>query len=176
MWKSSDIKLLLSLLLIPGLLVGCSLETGNSLAIQEPTESFSNLDSQNLEESFDDVQKTNDEFKKLLDGFMKEVVAAKDGLKKRELVNSFEVNQKLTELETKLREYREQIFKTRNEENLEQIFNDINQNIQNIRQITEKLKDGLGKEAIGEVQIYLGVFSNWEVSSFGLLGPTTVEK
>ncbi|NER03336.1 MAG: hypothetical protein F6K17_12300, partial [Okeania sp. SIO3C4] len=176
MWKSSDIKLLLSLLLIPGLLVGCGRETAEHPVSIELTENISNLDSQNLEKSFDDVQKTNDEFQTLLDDFMRDIVAAKDGFKKRELVNSYEVNQKLIELETKVREYREQIFQTINEENLEQNFNNINQKIQNIRQITEKLKDGLGKEAIGEVQIYLGFFNNREVSYFGLLGPTTVQE
>ena len=53
MWKNSDIKLLLSLLLIPAsLLVGCDLEKEDSLPYPKHklTENISNIEAQNLEE------------------------------------------------------------------------------------------------------------------------------
>ena len=56
MWKNSDIKLLLSLFLIPGLLVSCGLETANASPSKEQKESFY---SQNLEKSLNDTQKTH---------------------------------------------------------------------------------------------------------------------
>ena len=62
---------------------------------------------------------------------------------------------------------------TINLENLEQNFNDINQNINNIKQITEKLKGGLGEDEIGKVQIYLGIFKSPNDKNYGVLGPNT---
>ena len=180
MWKSiyswkSTYSLLLSLVLMSGSLVACApTDSGKKINPLETQASFN--EKRDLEKSFNDVEETHNDLQALLENFMKDVVAAKDALKERELVNSLEVNQKLTELETNVREYREQIFLTRNEENLEKIFNDINQDIQSIRQITERLKDGLGKDAIGEVQIYLAIFKTGREDNFGLLGPTTEKK
>ena len=180
MWKSiyswkSTYSLLLSLALMSGSLVACApTDSGKKINPLETQASFN--EKRDLEKSFNDVEETHNDLQALLENFMKDVVAAKDALKERELVNSLEVNQKLTELETNVREYREQIFLTRNEENLEKIFNDINQDIQSIRQITERLKDGLGKDAIGEVQIYLAIFKTGREDNFGLLGPTTEKK
>ena len=170
-WKSIY-SLLLAFLLMSASLVACA-PTDSKLEVS--TEETSDISNGNvdLEKSFNDVETIHNEFQTSLENFMNDVVAAKDGLKERELVNSSEVNQKLTELETKVRDYREQIFQTGNEGNLEQIFNDINQNIQNIKPITEQLKDGLGKEAIGELQLYLKVISSRNVNYFGLLGPGT---
>ncbi len=62
---------------------------------------------------------------------------------------------------------------TINLENLEPNFNDINQNINNIKQITEKLKGGLGEDEIGKVQIYLGIFQSPNNKNYGVLGPNT---
>ena len=180
MWKSiyswkSTYSLLLSLVLMSGSLVACApTDSGKKINPLETQASFN--EKRDLEKSFNDVEETHNDLQALLENFMKDVVAAKDALKERELVNSLEVNQKLTELETNVREYREQIFLTRNEENLEKIFNDINQDIQSIRQITERLKDGLGKDAIGEIQIYLAIFKTGREDNFGLLGPTTEKK
>ena len=180
MWKSihswkSTYSLFLSLVLMSGSLVACApTDSGKKINPLETQASFN--EKRDLEKSFNDVEETHNDLQALLENFMKDVVAAKDALKERELVNSLEVNQKLTELETNVREYREQIFLTRNEENLEKIFNDINQDIQSIRQITERLKDGLGKDAIGEVQIYLAIFKTGREDNFGLLGPTTEKK
>jgi hypothetical protein len=158
-----------------GSLVACApTDSGKKINPLETQASFN--EKRDLEKSFNDVEETHNDLQALLENFMKDVVAAKDALKERELVNSLEVNQKLTELETNVREYREQIFLTRNEENLEKIFNDINQDIQSIRQITERLKDGLGKDAIGEIQIYLAIFKTGREDNFGLLGPTTEKK
>ena len=180
MWKSihswkSTYSLFLSLVLMSGSLVAFApTDSGKKINPLETQASFN--EKRDLEKSFNDVEETHNDLQALLENFMKDVVAAKDALKERELVNSLEVNQKLTELETNVREYREQIFLTRNEENLEKIFNDINQDIQSIRQITERLKDGLGKDAIGEIQIYLAIFKTGREDNFGLLGPTTEKK
>ncbi|GGA57904.1 hypothetical protein [Okeania sp. KiyG1] len=170
-WKSIY-SLLLALLLMSGSLVACAPTESEPEPIPSEIPAPSNGKA-DLEKSFYDVETIHNEFQTSLDNFMNDVVAAKDGLKEREFVNSFEVNQKLTELETKVREYREQIFQTGNEGNLEQIFNDINQNIENIKPITEKLKDGLGQEPISDLQIDLKIVSNREVSYIGNLGPDT---
>ena len=183
MWKSihswkSTYSLLLSLVLISGSFVAC-VQPGPETKSSPSTTSIplnpdqGNLAQENLKNSFDDVQKTNNEFQTLLDDFINDVVAARDDSKKRELVNSSQVNQRLVELEEKVNTYKNQILPTINLENLEQNFNDINQNINNIKQITEKLKGGLGKDEIGQVQIYLGIFQSSNDKNYGALSPNT---
>ncbi|MCL2935156.1 MAG: hypothetical protein MGU50_00470 [Trichodesmium sp. MAG_R02] len=178
MWKSiyswkSTYSLLLSLALMSGSLVACVQTEPETTSSSSTTSSTSNPDQVNFKSSFDDVQKTNNEFQTLLDDFINDVVAARDDSKKRELVNSSQVNQRLVELEEKVNTYKNQILPTINLENLEQNFNDINQNINNIKQITEKLKGGLGEDEIGKVQIYLGIFKSPNDKNYGVLGPNT---
>ncbi|MCL2928431.1 MAG: hypothetical protein MGG37_10640 [Trichodesmium sp. MAG_R01] len=185
MWKSiyswkSTYSLLLSLVLMSGSLVAC-VQTGPETKSSPSTTSIplpdqGNLDQENLKNSFDDVQKTNNEFQTLLDDFIKDIAAVREGSKNRESVNSSKVNEKLIQLEEKVNTYKNQISQTRNQENLEQNFNGINQNISNIKEITEKLKGGLGKDKIGEVQLSLQIITNPEVSYFGRLGPDTESK
>ena len=158
MWKSiyswkSTYSLLLSLVLMSGSLVAC-VQTGPETKSSPSTTSIplniplnpdqGNLAQENLKNSFDDVQKTNNEFQTLLDDFIKDIAAVREGSKNRELVNSSQVNQRLVELEKKVKTYKNQILPTINLENLEQNFNDINQNINNIKQITEKLIQNTG--------------------------------
>jgi hypothetical protein len=156
-----------------GSLVACVQTEPETTSSSSTTSSTSNPDQVNFKSSFDDVQKTNNEFQTLLDDFINDVVAARDDSKKRELVNSSQVNQRLVELEEKVNTYKNQILPTINLENLEQNFNDINQNINNIKQITEKLKGGLGEDEIGKVQIYLGIFKSPNDKNYGALGPNT---
>jgi hypothetical protein len=156
-----------------GSLVACVQTEPETTSSSSTTSSTSNPDQVNFKSSFDDVQKTNNEFQTLLDDFINDVVAARDDSKKRELVNSSQVNQRLVELEEKVNTYKNQILPTINLENLEQNFNDINQNINNIKQITEKLKGGLGEDEIGKVQIYLGIFKSPNDKNYGVLGPNT---
>ncbi|MDE5122702.1 MAG: hypothetical protein O4965_22680, partial [Trichodesmium sp. St19_bin1] len=156
-----------------GSLVACVRTGPETTSSSSTTSSTSNPDQVNLKSSFDDVQKTNNEFQTLLDDFINDVVAARDDSKNRELVNSSQVNQRLVELEKKVKTYKNQILPTINLENLEQNFNDINQNINNIKQITEKLKGGLGEDEIGKVQIYLGIFQSPNDKNYGALGPNT---
>ena len=169
---------MLSLVLMSGSLVAC-VQTGPETKSSPSTTSIplnpdqGNLAQENLKNSFDDVQKTNNEFQILLDDFIKDIAAVREGSKNRELVNSSQVNQRLVELEEKVNTYKNQILPTINLENLEQNFNDINQNINNIKQITEKLKGGLGKDEIGQVQIYLGIFQSSNDKNYGALSPNT---
>ena len=183
MWKSiyswkSTYSLLLSLVLISGSFVAC-VQPGPETKSSPSTTSIplnpdqGNLAQENLKNSFDDVQKTNNEFQTLLDDFIKDIAAVREGSKNRKLVNSSQVNQRLVELEEKVNTYKNQILPTINLENLEPNFNDINQNINNIKQITEKLKGGLGEDEIGKVQIYLGIFQSPNDNNYGALGPNT---
>ena len=116
MWKSiyswkSTYSLLLSLVLISGSFVAC-VQPGPETKSSPSTTSIplnpdqGNLAQENLKNSFDDVQKTNNEFQTLLDDFINDVVAARDDSKKRELVNSSQVNQRLVELEEKVNTYK----------------------------------------------------------------------
>jgi flagellar motility protein MotE (MotC chaperone) len=156
-----------------GSLVAC-VQTGPETKSSPSTTSIPlNPDQGNSKNSFDDVQKTNNEFQTLLDDFIKDIAAVREGSKNRELVNSSQVNQRLVELEKKVKTYKNQILPTINLENLDQNFNDINQNINNIKQITEKLKGGLGEDEIGKVQIYLGIFKSPNDKNYGVLGPNT---
>jgi hypothetical protein len=156
-----------------GSLVAC-VQTGPETKSSPSTTSIPlNPDQGNSKNSFDDVQKTNNEFQTLLDDFIKDIAAVREGSKNRELVNSSQVNQRLVELEKKVKTYKNQILPTINLENLDQNFNDINQNINNIKQITEKLKGGLGEDEIGKVQIYLGIFQSPNDNNYGALGPNT---
>ena len=149
MWKSIH-SLLLPLVLMSGSLVTCDPinlqpEPSPSITSSPLNPDQGNLDQENLKNSFDDIQKTNNEFQTLLDDFIKDIAAVREGSKNRESVNSSKVNEKLIQLEEKVNTYKNQISQIRNQENLEQNFNSINQNISNIKQITEKLKGGLVK-------------------------------
>ena len=111
MWKSiyswkSTYSLLLSLVLMSGSLVACVQTEPETTSSSSTTSSTSNPDQVNFKSSFDDVQKTNNEFQTLLDDFINDVVAARDDSKKRELVNSSQVNQRLVELEEKVNTYK----------------------------------------------------------------------
>ena len=175
MWKSSDIKLLLSLFLIPGLLVGCGLETRNYppeliQLSQKATESFSNP-GQNLEESFKDIQETYKQFQELLEIFLEEIDEVKNGSKNRESVNTNKLNQKLKAIEAKINQYKNN-FPTTDAQVL-RLFDDINRIVNEIKPITEQLKEGLGKEAIGEVQISRNLVSSPSDQFYGVLGPST---
>ena len=189
MWKSihswkSTYSLLLSLVLISGSFVAC-VQPGPETKSSPSTTSIplnpdqGNLAQENLKNSFDDVQKTNNEFQILLDDFIKDIAAVREGSKRQESVNSSKVNEKLIQLEEKVNTYKNQILPTidldlkKDLENLEQNFKDINQNINNIKQITEKLKGGLGKDEIGQVQIYLGIFQSSNDKNYGALSPNT---
>lgn len=172
MWKGSYvIKLLLSLLLIPGLLVGCALEIGNSPGSNQGTENPLNRDGQNLEESFKDIQETYKQFQELLENFLGEIDQVRNGSKNRESVNSNEVNKKLKELEAKINQYKNNLQTT--DAPVSGLFNDINRIVTSIEAITEELKGGLGREAIGEVQIYLEVLLTRSEPYYGVLGPGT---
>lgn len=178
MWKSIH-SLLLPLVLISGSLVTCepiNLQPEPSPSI---TSSPSNTDQGDLKKSFDEVQKINDKFQRSLKNFMNDVVAAKDDPKKRESVNSSQVNQILLELEKEISSYKKKNFQTRNQENLQEIFNGINQNINNIKQITEELKDGLDEDKIINVLTNLVIDINSYQSysyPYDYWGPETAQK
>ena len=106
MWKSiyswkSTYSLLLSLVLMSGSLVAC-VQTGPETKSSPSTTSIplnpdqGNLAQENLKNSFDDVQKTNNEFQTLLDDFIKDIAAVREGSKRQESVNSSKVNEKLS--------------------------------------------------------------------------------
>ena len=91
MWKSiyswkSTYSLLLSLVLMSGSLVACApTDSGKKINPLETQASFN--EKRDLEKSFNDVEETHNDLQALLENFMKDVVAAKDALKERELVN-----------------------------------------------------------------------------------------
>ena len=177
MWKYGYIKVLISLLLIPSFLIGCGLETGDSQASNELTENLSNpngQNSQNLEKSFKDIQETYKQFQKLLEIFLIEIDAVRSKLKNQESVNSNKVNQKLEEIEVKINQYRNNL-QTKDAQVLE-LFDDINLIVNKIKLITEQLKEELGKETIGKVQIHLGdLVSGPKDKYYGVLGPGTTK-
>ena len=114
---------------------------------------------------------------------MKKVAATNDDASISESLNSLKVHEKLIELERKVTEYRDKIVKTGNQQNLDTIVNEINTKIQDIIKITDILKDELGKilenggtEAIGDIQIDLGIVQNQQSDNFGRLGETTANK
>ena len=119
MWKSGDVKLLLSLLLIPGLLVSCGLEKEGYLPHpkHELTAKISNPEDKNLEqplndiqleESFKDIQETYKQFHELLENFMGEIDKLSAYSNNLELIkiNTYEINQKLKEIEAKISQYK----------------------------------------------------------------------
>ena len=171
------------MLLIPGLLVGCGQETGNPPVSKETreniTENISGSDgqnSQNLEESFKDIQETYKQFQELVESFLGEIDEVRNGSKNQELVNSNEVNKKLKELEAKINQYQNNLPTTDAE--VSELFEEINLIIvNNIKPITEQLKEGLGKESIGQVQLYFGgIVSGPSSKYYGVLGPGTTAK
>ena len=185
MWKSGDVKLLLSLLLIPGLLVSCGLEKEGYLPHpkHELTAKISNPEDQNLEqplndiqleESFKDIQETYKQFHELLENFLGEIDKLSAYSNNLELIkiNTYEINQKLKEIEAKISQYKKN-WQTTDAQDSE-IFDGINLIINKIKPITEQLKEGLAKESIGKVQIYLGnIVSGPSDQFYGVSGPNT---
>ena len=175
MWKSSDRKLLLSLLLIPGLLVGCGRQTRyypESIEVSsEATESFSNP-GQNLEESFKELQETYKKFQELVEVFLGKIYEVRNDLNARESLNTYEIHQKLKEIEAKVNQYKKNSPTTNAQ--VSELFDEINLIINKIKPVTEQLKEGLGKETIGKLQIYLGgLVSGPDDEFYGVLGPGT---
>ena len=184
MWKNSDIKLLLSLLLIPAsLLVGCDLEKEDSLPYPKHklTENISNIEAQNLEEplndilqeeSFKDIQKTYKQFHELLEIFLGKIDKLTSNSNNLELINTYKINQKLKEIEAKINQYQNNLQAT--DAQSSELFDNINLIINKIKPITEQFKKGLAKESIGKVQIHLGnLVSGPSDQFYGLLGPNT---
>ena len=184
MWKNSDIKLLLSLLLIPaGLLVGCDLEKEDYLPYPKHklTENISNLEGQNLEEplkvilqeeSFKDIQKTYKQFHELLENFLGKIDKLRSDSNNLELINTYKINQKLKEIEAKINQYQNNLQAT--DAQSSELFDNINLIINKIKLITEQFKKGLAKESIGKVQIHLGNLVIGPSDQFyGVLGPNT---
>ena len=172
MWKSSDIKLLLSLLLIPVFLASNPLEAANFLSSKELTENLSNPDSQNLEESLKDIQETYKQFQELVKIFLGEIYEVRNDLKARESLNTYEINQKLKEIEAKVNQYKNNLPTTNAQ--VSELFDEINLIVKEIKPITEQLKEGLGKETIGKLQINLGYLVSGPSDPFyGALGPNT---
>ena len=184
MWKNSDIKLLLSLLLIPAsLLVGCDLEKEDSLPYPKHklTENISNIEAQNLEEplndilqeeSFKDIQKTYKQFHELLEIFLGKIDKLTSNSNNLELINTYKINQKLKEIEAKINQYQNNLQTTDSQSS--EVFDNINLIVNKIKPITEQFKKGLAKESIGKVQIHLGnLVSGPSDQFYGLLGPNT---
>ena len=187
MWKNIHnwkriYSLLLALVLMSGSLVACA-PTNSENDINNGNTSNISKETRDLEKSFNDVEKTHKEFQTSLDNFMKKVAATNDDASISESLNSLKVHEKLIELERKVTEYRDKIVKTGNQQNLDTIVNEINTKIQDIIKITDILKDELGKilenggtEAIGDIQIDLGIVQNQQSDNFGRLGETTANK
>lgn len=187
MWKNIHnwkriYSLLLALVLMSGSLVACA-PTNSENDINNGNTSNISKETGDLEKSFNDVENTHKEFQTSLDNFMKKVAATKDDPNRKKSFNSSEVDKKLIGLEKKVTEYKDKIVQTRKKQNLDPIFNDINTKIQDIRKITDILKDGLGKilenggtEPIGKIQIDLGIVQNQKSDNFGRLGETTANK
>jgi gas vesicle protein len=181
MKKVSYAKLALSLLLVSTVLVGCGKGT-NSVSTQTSQPSSATVEKSPQLQS--DIDKAFNEFKteqqKFLDA-LKGAITITDK-KKLEIIKSDTVSKKIENLQTKIKEYRQnQLPKLKEEEraSIEKILDSIDNTLVTIsQQAIDPFKEGLTKDAIENVQKNLDFFTQRNIpkKNYGNFGGTTVEE
>ncbi|MDB9415368.1 hypothetical protein [Microcystis aeruginosa] len=178
MKKISYAKLALSLLLVSTVLVGCGKGT-NSVSTQTSSatvEKSPQLQS-DIDKAFDELKKEQQKFLDALKG----AITITDK-KKLEIIKSDAVSTKIENLQTKIKEYRQnQLPKLKEEEraSIEKILDSIDNTLVTIsQQVIYPFKQGLTKGAITDVQKNLDFFETQSIDAkyYGNLGETTVEE
>jgi hypothetical protein len=181
MKKISYAKLALSLILISSVLVGCGKGTDSGKDQATQTSPATVAKSPQLQS---DIDKAFNEFKteqqKFLDA-LKGAITITDK-KKLEIIKSDTVSKKIENLQTKIKEYRQnQLPKLKEEEraSIEQILDSIDNTLVTIsQQAIDPFKEGLTKDAIENVQKNLDFFTQRNIpkKNYGNFGGTTVEE
>lgn len=179
MKKISYAKLALSLLLVSTVLVGCGKGTdpGKDQTSSATVEKSPQLQS-DIDKAFDELKKEQQKFLDALKG----AITITDK-KKLEIIKSDAVSTKIENLQTKIKEYRQnQLPKLKEEEraSIEKILDSIDNTLVTIsQQVIYPFKQGLTRrDAIENVQKNLGFFEaqNIDPQYYGNLGKTTVEE
>ncbi|GCA82566.1 hypothetical protein MiHa_00517 [Microcystis aeruginosa NIES-2522] len=175
MKKISYAKLALSLLLVSTVLVGCGKGT-NSVSTQ--TSSATVAQSPQLQAIDSAFEELKTEQKTFIDN-LKQAINITDK-KDRESITSDKVSTKIENLQTKIKEYRQnQLPKLQGEEKttIEKILGDIDSSLEEISQkVINPFKTGLTRDAIENVQKQLDFFTRRSISedNYGNFGDTTV--
>jgi gas vesicle protein len=181
MKKVSYAKLALSLLLVSTVLVGCGKGT-NSVSTQTSQPSSATVEKSpqlqsDIDKAFDELKKEQQKFLDALKG----AITINDK-KKLEIIKSDAVSTKIENLQTKIKEYRQnQLPKLKEEEraSIEKILDSIDNTLVTIsQQVIYPFKQGLTRDAIENVQKQLDFFTRRNISqdNYGNFGDTTVEE
>ncbi|MDB9406068.1 hypothetical protein PN472_11415 [Microcystis aeruginosa CS-1036] len=182
MKKISYAKLALSLLLVSTVLVGCGKGT-NSVSTQTSQPSSATVEKSpqlqsDIDKAFDELKKEQQKFLDALKG----AITITDK-KKLEIIKSDAVSTKIENLQTKIKEYRQnQMPKLKEVEkaSVEQILDSIDNTLVTISQkVITPFKQGLTRrDAIENVQKQLDFFTRRNISqdNYGNFGDTTVEE
>jgi hypothetical protein len=181
MKKISYTKLALSLLLASSVLVGCGKGT-NSVSTQTPQPSSATVEKSpqlqsDIDKAFEELQT---EQKTFIDN-LNQAINITDK-KDTESITSDKVSKKIENLQTKIKEYRQnQLPKLKEEEraSIEKILGDIDSSLEEISQkVINPFKTGLTRDAIENVQKQLDFFTRRNISqdNYGNLGYITVEE
>ncbi len=181
MKKISYAKLALSLLLVSTVLVGCGKGT-NSVSTQTSQPSSATVEKSpqlqsDIDKAFDELKKEQQKFLDALKG----AITITDK-KKLEIIKSDAVSTKIENLQTKIKEYRQnQLSKLQGEEKttIEKILGDIDSSLEEISQkVINPFEEGFNRDSIENVQKNLGFFETRNISpdNYGNFGKTTVEE
>ena len=184
MKKVSYAKLALSLILASSVLVGCGKGTNSVSAQIIPSSQPSPATVEKSPELQSDIDKAFDELKKEQQKFLdalKGAITINDK-KKLEIIKSDAVSTKIENLQTKIKEYRQnQLSKLQGEEKttIEKILGDIDSSLEEISQkVINPFEEGFNRDSIENVQKNLGFFETRNISpdNYGNFGETTVEE
>ncbi|MCZ8067163.1 MAG: hypothetical protein O9287_14770 [Microcystis sp. LE17-20D] len=184
MKKVSYAKLALSLILASSVLVGCGKGTNSVSAQIIPSSQPSPATVEKSPELQSDIDKAFDELKKEQQKFLdalKGAITINDK-KKLEIIKSDAVSTKIENLQTKIKEYRQnQLSKLQGEEKttIEKILGDIDSSLEEISQkVINPFEEGFNRDSIENVQKNLGFFETRNISpdNYGNFGKTTVEE
>ncbi len=180
MKKISYAKLALSLLLVSTVLVGCGKGTDpkkEQTSLTSPATVAQYPQLQAIDSAFEELKT---EQKTFIDN-LKQAINITDK-KDRESITSDKVSTKIENLQTKIKEYRQnQLPKLKEEEraSIEKILDSIDNTLVTIsQQVIYPFKQGLTKGAITDVQKNLDFFETQSIDAkyYGNLGETTVEE
>ncbi|MCZ8160143.1 MAG: hypothetical protein O9275_05220 [Microcystis sp. LE19-196.1B] len=184
MKKVSYAKLALSLILASSVLVGFGKGTNSVSAQIIPSSQPSPATVEKSPELQSDIDKAFDELKKEQQKFLdalKGAITINDK-KKLEIIKSDAVSTKIENLQTKIKEYRQnQLSKLQGEEKttIEKILGDIDSSLEEISQkVINPFEEGFNRDSIENVQKNLGFFETRNISpdNYGNFGKTTVEE
>ncbi len=184
MKKVSYAKLALSLILASSVLVGCGKGTNSVSAQIIPSSQPSPATVEKSPQLQSDIDKAFDELKKEQQKFLdalKGAITINDK-KKLEIIKSDAVSTKIENLQTKIKEYRQnQLSKLQGEEKttIEKILGDIDSSLEEIsQQAIDPFKQGLTESAIKNVQKNLDFFKTKGIAAqyYGTFGEITAKE